>query len=205
MEIKIKKGWEDVTVGQYQLLQQMNDERYKDLIDKGIYMVDVLYDIDSRQISYIDFQRIMKTLEWIKEQPKPAECRIHYQLNDRDYELDINYTNFTTSQFIDFNNFKKNNDIIGMLSVVLMPKGHTYMDGYNIEQVTNDIADYLPVTDAMGILNFFQIASRGFVINILHYLTRRMRKNRQIPLEEKKKVVKALEQALVITELSLMS
>lgn len=210
MDIKVKHSWDDVTIGQYVMLKSMETTDYPELIDKGIFMIDVIYGIDSKNIPYTQFNQLINTLDFLGERPdsKKKKAQPSYKLNDTVYELDINYANFTTSQFIDFTSYKKDNDEIGMLSSVLIPKGHdTYMEGYDIEKVKSDIEDYLSVTDAMAIINFFQVASTRFMMHILSYLRKKLtsRKMKKMSREQKEQITREIKKLQNIMELSLMS
>lgn len=209
MDIKVKHSWDDVTIGQYVMLKSMETTDYPELIDKGIFMVDTVYGIDSKNIPYTTFTQLLETLDFFGEHPdeKKKKAKTSYRLNDTVYELDLNYADFTTSQFIDFTNYKKDSDEIGMLSAVIIPKGHTYMDGYDIEKVKSDIEDYLSVTDAMAIINFFRVASTRFMKFILSYLKRKLTKNKKMKMsrEQKEQITREIKKLQNIMELSLMS
>ena len=205
MDIKIKKGWDDITVAQYMALEQMEKEEYAELIDKGIVMVDIIYGIDSKNISYTDFRTLLNTLDWMKNKPKKIKAKASYIINDTKYLLDMDYANFTTSQFIDLTNYRKDGDYIGMLSVVLIPEGHAYMDGaYDINKVKEDMAE-LTVTDAMSILGFFLTASTRFIQYILVYLQKKTKRMKGVPMEQKEQITSQMKELATIMELSLMS
>lgn len=199
MKIKVKKSWDDITVSQYMALMDLNSNDYAEIIDKGICMVDIVYDVDARNISYTDFNKLLKTLDFIGERPPKTKAKASYKLNGVKYDLDLDYANFTTSQYIDFTTYRKDNDCIGMLSVVLIPSGHKYMDGYDIEKVKDDVGT-MSVTDAMGVLNFFMTASVQFIRLTLNYLRRKIMKQKKlIPREQTQQIqsqMKQLEQTL---------
>ncbi len=208
MEIKIKKSWDDVTIGQYIALKSMDNTDYPELIDKGIFMVDTIYEIDSKNIPYTAFNQLLDSInKFIGERPQKQKAKPSYILNGTKYELDMNYTNFTTSQFIDFTSYRKTNDEVGMLSSVLIPEKHTYMDGYDIEKVKNDIENYLSVTEGMAIVNFFLVASTRFMQLILSYLRRKLtnRKMKKMSREQKEVITKEITRLAKIMDAYLMS
>lgn len=209
MEVKVKHSWDDVTIGQYVMLKSMDKTDYPELIDKGMFMVDTIYGIDSSKIPYTAFTELIQTLDFLGERPdQKKKAKAKYTLNGTDYIVDLDYTNFTTSQFIDFTSYRKDGDEIGMLSSVLIPKGHeTYMDGYDIEEVKKDIEDYLCVTDAMAIMNFFMVASTRFMMHILSYLRKKLtsRKMKKMSREQKNQIIKEITKLQKIMEQYLMS
>lgn len=203
MEIKVKKGWDDITISQYMALMDLDKAEYPELIDKGIAMVDIVYDIDARNISYTDFNLLLDTLKFLGTNPPKRKARASYVVNGVKYGLDMNYSNFTTSQFIDFTTYKKENDYVGMLSVVLIPEGfELYGDGYDLEKVKNDL-EYMSVADAFSIVNFFVTASTRFIQLILSYLRRKLKRN-PMPREQKKLITSQMKELETLMESSLM-
>jgi hypothetical protein len=185
MDVKLKKSWDDITVAQFQALKNMENEVYPELIDKGIVMVDIVYDVDSRNISYSDFEILVKSLnDFIGTKIEKKKAKASYTVNGTKYCVDLDYANFTTSQFIDFTTYKKENDYVGMLSVVLIPEYHKYSDGYDMQKVKNDL-EFISVTDAFAIMNFFLIASTRFIQLTLTYLRRKIKRMKSMPREQK--------------------
>lgn len=83
--------------------------------------------------------------------------RKFYKLNGAKYYANFDTTKMTTAQFVDFQNYTKNNDFIGCLSVCMRPKGSSYNDGtYDIEKLKTDIG-YMPITKALTISFFFKL------------------------------------------------
>lgn len=194
MDVKLKKSWDDITVAQFQALKNMENEVYPELIDKGIVMVDIVYDVDSRNISYSDFQILVKSLnDFIGTKPEKKKAKASYTVNGNKYYLDLDYANFTTSQFIDFTAYRKDDDYVGMLSVVLIPDGCKYSDGYDMQKVKNDLEN-LSVTDAMAIINFFQIASTRFIQLTLSYLRRKIKRMKSMPREQKMMIISQMKE-----------
>lgn len=191
-QIKIKKSWDDITIGQYVELRSMEKTDYPDLIDKGIFMVDTIYQVESKNIAYMDFIKLLETLDFLQQKPVPKKATTRYQLNDTEYQLDLNYNNLTTSQFVDFSAYREQDDYIGMLSVVLYPINHTYCDGYDMEKVKQDL-ESISVTEALGIIDFFYTASTSFVERILNYLLK-MTKRRTKKTDRRK--IEALSKAI---------
>ncbi len=204
LEIRLKKTWDDITVGEYVELMSLEKSEYDELIDKGIAMVDIIYHIDSNTIPYADFITLIKSLDFFDKKPPKIKAKTKYKLNGKIYELDLNYNTLTTSQYIDLVNYKKDQDYTGMLSAVLFPEGHKYMDGYDIEEVKDDIENHLTVPEAMGILDFFGMASTEFNKHILNYLKHKLMRMKRIPREAKIQITRDLRQLCNLMESSLM-
>lgn len=63
----------------------------------------------------------------------------------------------TTAQFIDFQEYANAGEdlLVRTLSVVLVPEGHTYGDGYDILDVQAAIREHLSIIDAVALRDFF--------------------------------------------------
>lgn len=190
-EIKIKQGWDEITLMRFLQIIDIEQSEYENLIDKSIEYVKIIYDVDGNKIPYKDFQALVHSLSFMAKPIKPNKMRAKYTLNGRDYTISTNLNNITTAQFIDFNEFAKENDYIGILSVVMWPsEANAYMEGYDIEQVKVDLEE-LPVTDAEGIKAFFLCSTMRLQSFIPRYLRWKIRKMKKSPA--KKELMKQLQ------------
>lgn len=76
------------------------------------------------------------------------------------------YAKLTVAQYVDFQTFGKdvNANLVPLLSVLLVPEGCRYGEGYDIAQVQQAIRDWINVADAVGLAaHFFAFASRSIV------------------------------------------
>lgn len=94
---------------------------------------------------------------FLYEKPKPVKIKKEYTLNGRVYVPFKDFLEVTTSQYIDYQaviveNFEEH--LIDLMTIILIPKGHTYGDGYDREQQVSDI-ETLSVAEALGIADFF--------------------------------------------------
>ena len=142
-----RKGWRDITVGQYLELVAAGD---KLTLAEGLRIV---YGVDIREVPVSAVSRY--SLEFLKEEPKRSPIKKEYTLNGRRYAANFDTTRMTTAQFVDFQNYTKAEDFVGALSVCLRPVGHDYNDGYSIEEVKADIMA-MPIVQALTIAFFFK-------------------------------------------------
>ena len=81
----------------------------------------------------------------------------------------------STAQFIDYQNYIKNNRIEEILSCFFVPAGHSYNDGYDIEKVKKDLLS-LKITDAYALAFFFELQLKMYCRLFHRYLLRSMKK-----------------------------
>ena len=147
--------WADVTIAQHKKIMEVFDREEDDfLILYGL--TSIFYgDIDNMKIS--EANALANTLAFVREKPKPSRAKAHYVLNGHKYNTTLNMQELNTSQYIDFQNLadKSGEMPAEFLSILLIPEGHKYNEGYRIEDVASDIENYMSVEDAFGLSAFF--------------------------------------------------
>lgn len=103
----------------------------------------------------VEFSRLTASCAWLTEQPKPHKVGRRYVLDGTRYRLTTDTMQMTAAQFIDYQHVGGTDDIIGTLAVALVPDGHTYGNGYDIEEVKEAIRNTMPTDDAVFLLPFF--------------------------------------------------
>lgn len=126
------KKYEDITVEQMLKIKELEKS---DDIETTIEILSILYDKDITDLPINEVQKLIKSVDLTK---KEKVVEKHYTINNKKYDVDLNM-NITTAQYIDYTNYMKNNDIIKLISVFLIPEGHTYNDGYSLIEVMEDI------------------------------------------------------------------
>ena len=102
-------------------------------------------------------KEIMDNTSFLLEKPKPSKARNKYIINGKDYHLLKNVDDLTVAQYIDFQQLYNDGFEAHpreMLSIFLVPKGHKYNDGYDKQEVIEDMGE-LGVEEALGIVDFF--------------------------------------------------
>ncbi len=142
------KGWADISVGQFLELQKAGE---------GLTLADGLRIVYGVELNELPVSEISKySLSFLKSEPKREGIRKVYELGGHRYAACFDTTRLTTAQFVDFQNYAKADDFVGVLSVCMRPEGREYNDGYSLEQVRADIAAFMPITQALTVAFFFK-------------------------------------------------
>lgn len=178
--------WNDIKVKQYLNIKAIfESDEFEDDIEKGIALVDEMFNCNSKSLYISDFNNKMSMVNKLLSDRVPRE---KIKANYGKYQLVIAPETITTSQFIDVTTFQKNNDIVGVLSCLLIPKKSLYNDGsYSMDELREYIID-MPITEALGIMDFFTKTSLSYLIHSVRYLVRKVRG------EEKKRLNKLLKE-----------
>lgn len=102
----------------------------------------------------------------------------YYNLNGTRYMVTTSRNKMTAAQYIDYTTYmaESKDDLVSLMSTILIPEGRDYGKGYDMERVKKDIGDHLPITRALGLGFFFTISSRSYAEAILHYLLKTARR-----------------------------
>ena len=187
------KTWKDITLRQFNKIQDLLQE-----IDEytTLNIIDVLYDVDSADMPAMEvMNKYAHSLDFLMTTiPTNEKLKDVYTINQREYNSNINLTQMTTAQFVDYQNYSKENpvDISKCLSVFIIPKGHTYNDGYDLKQVQEDIKDLDMVT--INTLAFFFKKSYILLLETTLLCLTQDTKKMNIPTEKKEEILNLLKQ-----------
>lgn len=187
------KTWKDITLRQFNKIQDLLQE-----IDEytTLNIIDVLYDVDSADMPAMEvMNKYAHSLDFLMTTiPTNEKLKETYIINQREYNSNINLTQMTTAQFVDYQNYSKENpvDISKCLSVFIIPKGHTYNDGYDLKQVQDDIKDLDMVT--INTLAFFFKKSFVLLLEITLLCLTQDTKKMNIPTQKKEEILNLLKQ-----------
>ena len=79
-----------------------------------------------------------------------------------------------------------------MLSIFLIPQGHKYNDGYDMDEVMDDLL-CLSIPDALGVCNFFTQRCLKSIERMKMFLTLMLRVEKLKAPKEQKEAIKATE------------
>lgn len=196
------KSWNDITVGQFSLIRSAYNDPEMTEEDRCIGLVSFIYDVDPLELEFNDFQRMVRELEFMNTDVVPSEVRKEYIINGHKYTLHKAINHISTAQYIDFNNYIKDGEVdekyADIISVFLIPEGMKYNDGYDIEEVKDDINRHMAITDALGIFSYFFHFFVRFVQISQQYTSRRLRRMKSLTREEKQKIEEITNQIQLI-------
>lgn len=165
--------WNDISYRQ--LLDIREAANIEDENERVYAIMEAIFGESVLDLNLKDFALKCKEIEFLqKEIPNDLHVK-DIKVNGREYYFDGLLGNITTAQYIDFQNYQKNNDEYKTFSVFIIPKGHKYNDGYDMEQVFNDILD-IPVPVLFSASFFFSRQFELFIRIFRRYLIKQMKK-----------------------------
>lgn len=157
MDYKLLKGWKDLSVGTYERLlsADLNPEDQDGAFKMAALLYNIPYD-KFLELPLADSQALVKSMEFLQRKPKPIMVKSRYTLNGTEYDFKAEASQWTTAQFIDFNNTPKDPQRMGdLIAIFLIPKGKTYNNGYDLGKVAEDVRKDLSVSEALAMSDFF--------------------------------------------------
>ena len=165
--------WKDI---KYRTLLDIREAaNIEDENERVFAIMEAVFGEDVLDLPLKDFNEKCKELQFLqKEIPNDLHVK-DIKVNGREYYFDGLLGKITTAQYIDFQNFQKNNDEQKSFSVFIIPKGHKYNDGYDMEQVFKDILD-MPVPILFSASFFFIRQFELFIRIFRRYSIKQMKK-----------------------------
>ena len=164
--------------------------------DRLFYQIKILFDIEPLKLKPTELHKYINEMKFLGEKVPKVKLKSTYKLGENTYILKKDLKDFSVAQWVDFQNFlKEGSDIDNyakLLSVFFFPEGKDvkdYGEGYDIEQVRNDINNHLSIIDATSIASFFLTYRRALLIRSLLFTRKKVLKT-SITKEQKRKVKK---------------
>ena len=186
-------NWTTVSLRQYNDIKDvfLNPEFSEE--DRIILLINILFGVDALKLKTSELNKYVNDLKFLNTTPPRMKLKDKYRLGENTYILKKDLKDFSVAQWIDWNNFLKNgsdtDNYANLLSVFFIPEGKDvkeYGEGYDIEQVRQDINNFLSIADANSIAGFFLTYQKTLLIASLKSIKRKILKTPIDKMEKKK-------------------
>ena len=164
-----------LTLGQYQEIQEISGNESLEDIDKQVQILSVLTGVAEEEILHLPIQEY-KELVVKSGFLNPENINYHpiakkYILGGFELIPCRDFRKLETCQYIDFQTYAPDldNHLVEFLSVILVPKGHRYNEGYDILEVQKAIREEMSVSDGVSLAGFFLTWCRKSIMDSLNY------------------------------------
>lgn len=142
--------WKDITLEQFQKINKLDLKE----MDGQIEAANILLGINSDDMTWTNFCKELRKLEFLNKEIPKVIIRNSYTLNGRKYITKANLQELTVSRYMDFTNLAPKGELEKILAVVLIPEGKEY--GEDLDQVYKDILT-MSIVDVYAVFNFFKV------------------------------------------------
>ena len=182
-------SYDTLPLGTYLDILAVNGDESRDDIDKQVATIALLNGCDERTILNTplpEYSEMAAALDFLAHPAsKVGRPAARYTLGPWALIPTADLKKVTTAQYIDFQTYAAEGDrrLVEILSVMLVPEGRTYADGYDPEEVQDAIREYLSVRDALSLVAFFFerfLESTRATLNSLEREVRRTKRIRDV-------------------------
>lgn len=164
--------WYDINMGQFTALQNALQRKYKRPEQKLFELARIVFGRDIQEVPLVEINKYYDDLSELMNSPVPErDAQKQYTLNGRKYYIASKIDKLTTAQYIDFTNLAKevNKNMVKILGVFLIPEGHKYNDGYDIDEVYRDIEEGMNAVEGNAVIFFIVKQSRDYMKLLVYY------------------------------------
>ena len=199
MNIEVPTSWNEVTLKQFDKILEISNNKDLTIAEREIRLIATLTNTDISVIQYLDapsFQNISNNLSFLNTKPEKKVPVDSFVLNGKDYHADLTPVNWTAGQFLDYK-VLAGEDIdkkaARLIACFVYPEGAAYNDGsYDVEDVVNDINEYMTVSEVTGFTDFFMLQYTAYAKALLAYSERKIKRSKAISKQDKKKILEQM-------------
>lgn len=188
-------NYDRLPIGKYMEIQAISQQEGLEELDRQVQILAVLSGKYEEQILHMpigEYKEMVAKAEFLSA----PEINLHpvarkYFVGGFELHPVRDFRKLEAGQYVDFQTYAPDLDkyLVEFLSVILVPKGHRYNEGYDVMDVQKAIREEMSVTDGVSIAGFFLAWCRQSILNSLNYSRQEARK---IPNPERRE--KILEQ-----------
>ena len=171
-------NYNKLTLGQYIEIQAISKDESLEEIDKQVQILSVLTGVAEDEILHLpinEYKELVVKAAFLN----PENINYHpvakkYILGKFELIPTRDFRKIETCQYIDFQTYAPDLDkyLVEFLSVILVPKGHRYNEGYDILEVQKAIREEMSVSDGVSLAGFFLTWCRKSIKDSLNYSKR---------------------------------
>lgn len=191
----MKKSWRDVTIYEYfNLVDRLSDEGLTEY-EREVILVSFVMGVAEDKVwdmTIGEFKANQLNTAFMKEFNVARDCNFKtISIDGEKYDVCTDLHNFTVAQYIDFQTFyaqrKDNANILAsLLACFIIPRGHSYAEGYDVNDLKLKIINGLDILTAEELLFFFlkrYLLLMRATANYFNWAIRRM-KRKGMPVDE---------------------
>lgn len=191
-------SYNKLTLAQYQEIQAVQKDESLEDIDKHIRILSVLTGMPEDELMHLpipEFTELSAKAQFLTaEVYNPGRVAKQYIINGMELIPVTDFRKLETCQYLDFQTYAGDLDkyMVELISVLLVPKGHRYNEGYDIIELQEHIRQEMSVAEGATIVGFFLILCEKSIEDSLNF-SKRMAKGIK-DKEKRTEILKRIEE-----------
>lgn len=176
-------------IGKYMDILAISKDENLEELEMQVKVLSILSGIEEDEIMHLpigEYKSMVAKASFLeREDDNRHQIAKAYRIGGMELIPVNDYRKIETCQYVDFQTFAQDieNRMPEFLSVMLVPKGHRYNEGYDVLDVQKVIRENLSVTDSLSLCGFFLTLCRNSIADTLSFC-KKMAKG--LPREQRK-------------------
>lgn len=168
-------SYNKLPLGKYGEIQAIIKKEGLEEVDRVVGILSILTDMEEDEILHLpigEFQDLSSKIGFLSAEGfQGGRIAKKYIVGKWELCPVSDYRKLETCQYIDFKTYAEDYEahIVELLSVILVPKGHRYNDGYDILELQEALRWGMSVADGVTIVAFFLTLFKGLIKDSLHF------------------------------------
>lgn len=167
-------NYNQLMLGKYLEIQAVSQDESLEEIDRQAQIIAILTGQDVEEVLHLpigDYKGLVSRASFLSRDMVYHPVAKKYLVGGYELIPVKDYRKIETCQYVDFQTYAPDLDkyLVEFLSVILVPKGHRYNEGYDILDVQRAIREGMSVSDGVSLAGFFLTLSRQSILNSLNY------------------------------------
>lgn len=168
-------SYSKLSLGKYAEIQALTKDDTIEEVDKVVGIIAILTDKAEEDILHLpihEFTELSSKIGFLSAEGFQTRLIAKKYLVGKWELIPVtDYRKLETCQYIDFKTYASDmdNHLVELLSVILVPKGHRYNDGYDIIELQGAIREGMSVADGVTVVAFFLTLFKGLIVDSLTF------------------------------------
>lgn len=191
-KIQMKTSWESINFNEFEQLIQIAEANIPEHY-KTSHLISILTGLSIEEIEDLPitvYTKLASHLTFMNETPNEVKHQTEYEVNGRVYEVHAEVDKICTAQFLDYTTYMREEPVPSLrklTSCFIIPKGHKYGDGYDMNQVLFDIG-CMQFQDVKALSFFLQLQYAAYMQISIDSMDRQMKKMK-VPKKKRKETL----------------
>jgi hypothetical protein len=179
-DFNIPTSWDEITLKMFEEISLAEGNPYERTVD----ILNILTGISEEELKVmpavmLETSGINEKLGFLSTAPHKSMPNEKYSTKTRKYTVSLYPAKWTAAQYLDYSAALMTGDskkLAKIIACFCVPEGHKYGDGYDFDEVVNDLYENMPITIALGYSSFFQLQLTSFVKALSAYTEKKKKR-----------------------------